>query len=238
LSAVALPDPSRVRTVFLDAGGVLVRPNFERVRAALAEQGVAVPAETLAAAEVRARREMDVPPSRVPTDAERNFAYFNLVLARAGVARSGKTDDALRALREWHDRHNLWEWVPPGVEEALDRMEATGRRLVVVSNSNGTVRHLLDRLGLLPHFVLVVDSREEGAEKPDPRIFEAALLRSGARADEAVHVGDMYEMDVVGARASGIQPVLLDEGGLYPDVDCPRVRSLGELAELLSEPPR
>jgi putative hydrolase of the HAD superfamily len=238
LSAVALPDPGRVRTVFLDAGGVLVRPNFERVAAALAREGVTAPAGSLAVAEVRARREMDVPPSRVPTDAERNFAYFNLVLARAGIERSERTDAALRALREWHDRHNLWEWVPPGVEEALARMEGAGRRLVVVSNSNGTVRHLLDRLGLLPRFALVVDSREEGAEKPDPRIFEAALERSGASADEVVHVGDMYEMDVVGARASGIRPILLDEGDLYPDVDCPRVRSLGEVAAHLSRPPR
>jgi FMN phosphatase YigB (HAD superfamily) len=51
-----------------------------------------------------------------------------------------------------------------------------------------------------------------------------------------VHVGDFYSVDVVGARAAGIRPVLLDEGDLYPDADCPRVRSLAQLAEHLDPP--
>ncbi len=37
----------------------------------------------------------------------------------------------------------------------------------------------------------------------------------------------------MGARAAGLRGVLLDEAGLYPDVDCPRVRSLGELVNLI-----
>ncbi len=43
-------------------------------------------------------------------------------------------------------------------------------------------------------------------------------------------------MDVVGARAAGVRPVLLDEAGLYPEADCPRVRSLAELAGHLAPP--
>lgn len=38
----------------------------------------------------------------------------------------------------------------------------------------------------------------------------------------------------MGARAAGLRGVLLDEGGLYEGVDCPRVRSLPELVELIS----
>jgi FMN phosphatase YigB (HAD superfamily) len=42
-------------------------------------------------------------------------------------------------------------------------------------------------------------------------------------------------VDVVGARAAGLRGVLLDEAGLYPDADCPRVRSLAELVDRIAE---
>ncbi len=70
----------------------------------------------------------------------------------------------------------------------------------------------------------------EGVEKPDPRLFLLALERLGASPGEAVHVGDFYSVDVVGARAAEVRPILVDEADLYPDADCPRVRSLADLA--------
>jgi putative hydrolase of the HAD superfamily len=68
-------------------------------------------------------------------------------------------------------------------------------------------------------------------EKPDPRFFAIALERSGAERATTIHVGDLYHVDVVGARAAGLRGVLLDEAGLRPDADCPRVRTLPELAD-------
>jgi putative hydrolase of the HAD superfamily len=81
----------------------------------------------------------------------------------------------------------------------------------------------------------VLDSNDEGVEKPDPRFFEIALARSGARRETTIHVGDLYHVDVVGARAAGLRGVLLDEAGLYPDADCPRIQSLGELADRIEQ---
>jgi putative hydrolase of the HAD superfamily len=72
-------------------------------------------------------------------------------------------------------------------------------------------------------------------EKPDPRLFEIALDRSGARRDTTIHVGDLYQVDVVGARAAGIRGVLLDQPGLYERVDCPRVRSLADLVDQVAQ---
>jgi putative hydrolase of the HAD superfamily len=103
----------------------------------------------------------------------------------------------------------------------------------VVSNANGTVQALFDRLELAAFFDAILDSAVEGVEKPDPRLFLLALERLGAAPREAVHVGDLYGVDVVGARAAGVRPVLLDEAGLYEDADCPRVRSLVGLADHL-----
>jgi HAD superfamily hydrolase (TIGR01509 family) len=235
---VRLPEPSSFRVLLLDAGGVLIRPSFARVAEALRARGVAAEARALAAAEPRAKRVLDQPPSgrRVPSEEERGWHYFNLVLEQAGIVRSPATDDALLDVKDWHDRHNLWEDVPEGVRSSLARFRAGGLRLAVVSNANGTVAALLDRLELAPFFDAILDSAVEGVEKPDPRLFLLALERLGALPGEAVHVGDFYSVDVVGARAAGIRPVLLDEAGLYPDADCPRVGSLAELAEHLGPP--
>ena len=117
---------------------------------------------------------------------------------------------------------------------ALAALRARGLRMVVVSNANGTLRAHLDRLGLTPRFDFVLDSADEGVEKPDPRFFEIALERSGAVRETTIHVGDLYYVDVVGARAAGLRGVLLDEGNLRPDADCPRVRSLDELVHRIA----
>jgi putative hydrolase of the HAD superfamily len=232
--SVALPPPASVRTLLLDAGGVIVRPSFTRISEALRGRGVAVAAAALAAAEARAKRQLDHPPSPgLASDEQRGWHYFNLVLEIAGIPRTAATDGALLELKAWHDRHNAWEDVPDGVREALARLGASGRRLAVVSNANGTVDTLLRRLGLLDHFAAVIDSAVEGIEKPDPRLFRLALERVSADADSTLHVGDMYHVDVVGARAAGLRVVLLDSDGLYPDADCPRVPSLLALADHL-----
>jgi putative hydrolase of the HAD superfamily len=232
---VTLPERGSIRALLLDAGGVLVRPNFSRVAGALRARGVAADPEALAAAEPRAKKTLDRPPSPgFATDAERGWHYFNLVLEEAGIAPSPATDAALLDVKEWHERHCLWEDVPEGVRPSLARLRAAGLRLAVVSNSNGTLRRLFDRLDLTPAFDVILDSQVEGVEKPDPRIFRLALERLGEEAGAALHVGDIYHVDVVGARAAGIRPILVDEAGLYPEADCPRVRSLAELAAHLA----
>jgi putative hydrolase of the HAD superfamily len=117
---------------------------------------------------------------------------------------------------------------------SLVALRASGRRLVVLSNANGTLHRAFDRLGLTASFDVIFDSYKEGVEKPDPRFFHIALERSGADAATTMHVGDLYHVDVAGARAAGLTPALLDVAGLYPECDCLRVRSLTELVRALS----
>ena len=163
-------------------------------------------------------------------DQKRGWLYFNLVLREAGVPLSAATDQALEALREYHAAHNLWEHVEPDVVPALESLRTRGLRIVVVSNANGRLRHLFDRLDLSRWFDVVLDSHEWGVEKPDPRLFEVALERSGASRERTVHVGDLYHVDVAGARRAGLaHAVLFDAAGLYPDADCPRVSRLSQL---------
>jgi HAD superfamily hydrolase (TIGR01509 family) len=219
-----------LETVFLDAGGVFIYPNWWRVADALATYGVEVSPEALKAADPRARRELD--DRKViggTTDASRGWLFFDLILAHAGVTPSERTAAALAELHAYHSASNLWEYVPDDVLPALEALRGRGLRLVVVSNANGTLRAHLDRLGLTSRFDVVLDSADEGVEKPHPRFFEIAMEKSGAARETTIHVGDLYYVDVMGARGAGLRGVLLDEADLRTDADCPRVRSLGEL---------
>jgi HAD superfamily hydrolase (TIGR01549 family) len=221
-------------TVFLDAGGVLVTPNWQRVSAALAAHGVLVTADALGAADPLARRDIDLGLGTAANDQQRGWGYFNLVLEHCRIPLSPATGAALDELQRYHAERNLWETVPEGVPEALDRLRAMGLKLVVVSNANGKLKALFARLGLARRFDVMLDSAEEGVEKPDPRIFELALERSGARREDTMHVGDLYHVDVEGARGVGLRAVLLDTADLYGGFDCRRIRSLGELPALVA----
>src|SRR5215813_861348 len=221
-----------LETVFLDAGGVLLHPNWWRISEALGKQGVIVSPDALIAADPRARRQLDdLKVVGGTTDASRGWLFFDLVLEHAGIARSEATSAALEELHTYHSASNLWEYVPDNVVPALVALRGRGLRLVVVSNANGTLRKHMDRLDLTKRFDVVLDSADEGVEKPDPRFFEIALARSGAAKDTTIHVGDLYYVDVMGARSAGLRGVLVDEANLRPDADCPRVRSLDELVK-------
>jgi HAD superfamily hydrolase (TIGR01509 family) len=222
-------------TLFLDAGGVLVTPNWRRVSATLAAHGVAVAPEALLAADPLARRDIDLGLGQAASDQQRGWLYFNLVLEHCGVTRSERTESALDDLQKYHQEVNLWETVPDGVRAALDRLREMRFKLVVVSNANGKLKVLFERLRLARRFDVMLDSAEEGVEKPDPRLFQIALERSASRPEETLHVGDLYHVDVEGARGAGLRAVLLDTANLYPNVDCPRIRSLGELPALVEQ---
>jgi len=222
----------RIETLFLDAGGVLVFPNWTRISDTLARYGVSVDAAGLQTAEPRAKRRLDLGDTiQATSDMQRGWLYFNLVLTEAGVELSAATEAALAELFDYHQDRNLWEVVPPDVAPALTRMRGLGLRLVVVSNANGTLHAMFERLGLSSLVDVLLDSHVEGVEKPDPRLFHLALARAGARASTTLHVGDLYHVDVVGARAAGLGAVLLDVAGLYESCECARVRTLDELAD-------
>jgi HAD superfamily hydrolase (TIGR01549 family) len=223
---------SHVTVVCLDAGGVLLFPNWERVRRALAAHGVRVTLERLADADLRARAALDRHEVIGATDnAGHARSYYQHLMAAAGVDDGAALDAALAELRRTHLERSLWETPAPDATSALARLHASGLRLVVVSNSDGRLVELLERTGLSPYVDAAIDSQAVGVEKPDPRIFEIALAQVGGRPEEAAHVGDIYHVDVVGARAAGLTPVLIDPLDLQPHADCVRMRSLSELAD-------
>jgi HAD superfamily hydrolase (TIGR01549 family) len=223
-----------IDTICLDAGGTLVWPNWERVRDALAANGIDVDAASLAAADPRVRRSLDQQHLIASsTDQSRAWSFFDDVLTIAGVEMTPGARRALAYVEEYQRTSNLWEHVPEFVAPTLVELRRRGYTLVVVSNANGTVRRAFQRIGLFDLVDVIVDSAEEGFEKPDRRLFDAALRMAGAQPSRAIHVGDIYHIDVAGARAAGLTPVLVDEADLYGGADCHRIASIAELPGLL-----
>jgi putative hydrolase of the HAD superfamily len=115
------------------------------------------------------------------------------------------------------------------VRPALIAARSRGQRLVVVSNWDASLHCVLRALELEPLLDGILTSAEAGSRKPAPAIFEQALALVGAEPEQAIHVGDSLEEDVAGARAAGIEPVLVRrEGGPV----APGVRTISTLDEL------
>jgi putative hydrolase of the HAD superfamily len=229
-----------IDTLFLDVGNTLISIDFNWVADELARRGHACGADALLRAEAASRpaysHRLFVEGVPKGTDLFREYLR-SIVVEIEGIAalpddgREALLTELRAVLRPDGKASSLWRLVMPGVPDALARLAGRGLRLVVVSNSDGTVARSLEAAGLMPHLALVVDSALIGYEKPDPRIFLGALERAGAKADRTLHIGDLYHADVLGARAAGITPLLLDPFGDWPDADCLTARDMSEVAD-------
>ena len=236
-----IPYPE-IRTLFLDVGNTLVSMDFEWVRSELQALGVDCRVEDLRRAEAAARPAVSREVARGRgTESDDIFGfYIGTVLRRlegvrlpAGDALVELVDGLGRVLRAPGATQRLWSSVLPGVPAALRDLGEAGYRLVAVSNADGTVEAGLRAAGLADAFLAVIDSHVVGFEKPDPRIFRHALEVADASPGSTLHVGDIYHVDVVGARAAGLHALLLDPHGDWDGFDCPRLPSVAHLRDRL-----
>ena len=137
----------------------------------------------------------------------------------------------------------LPKWQPqyenpyPAAAEVLEKLGGRYKLGVIANQSLGTADRL-KKYGLLEYFSLVVASAEEGIAKPDRRIFDIALERSGCKPENAVMIGDRVDNDILPAKAVGMKTVLVGQGlsslseEKYQDRDA-YVSSIEELPDLL-----
>jgi putative hydrolase of the HAD superfamily len=236
----------------LDAGGVLVFPEPDRMLPPLRAAGANPDLATLERAHYRAMAIQDaaaVPPARDTWWRE----YLRGYVAACGVA-EGQCE-ALATEMAQAIRDHTWVHVGLGASDGLRAVAALGLPMGVVSNSDGTVESDLRRLGVcyvpdasdVPgapdgqgpgvRMGVILDSAVVGVAKPDPAIFRIALDALGVPAAGTVlHVGDSLRYDVAGALAAGLQPVHMDPYGFCPAPEGhPHVRTLADLVTLVAE---
>ena len=228
-------DGRGIDAVLIDAGGVVLDPNWETVSGILERHGVRVDPADLEAAHPFLMRELDdAEVIRGTTDVTRRQRWLARLLHHASTEGEAEAIEAATdALEQLHLERGIWDHVLDGAPEALDELRMAGLRLALVSNAEPRLRQVLERIGLAHRFDHLAISGEMGVEKPDPGIFHAALEALGVPAGRAVHIGDIYEVDVVGARAAGLEAVLVDVADLSADRDAARITSLAELPSLL-----
>ena len=192
--------------------------------------------EQLLDAEYAAKSRLDelIRSGEVLDERKRGETFFAEIFRHVGVGREAFPPIA-KLLWARHAERNLWSNVRERTAETLEELRRRGYRLGVISNADGRVEALLQSVGLGSYFEFVIDSNLVGIEKPDPRIFHVGAERLGIRPDEAVYVGDIYEIDVRGARAAGMRPILIDPLGRWENLDCDSIRGIHDLLHLFPE---
>jgi FMN phosphatase YigB (HAD superfamily) len=228
-----------LEAVLFDAGGTLVRLDFEWMSDTIRSLGHEVTPAALARAEVEARRALDEgleAPLCTDEDMPRSGSrgdlrlYFGTILDRGGVP-APLIDAALGLLVARQAGPGLWTRPAEGARGCLDALAGLGLHLACVSNSDGRAEDHLEACDVARGLEFVVDSAIEGVEKPHPGIFRIALERLGVPAERALYVGDLRAVDGRGARGAGLHFVLLDPYGNYAAPGEPAIASIAALPD-------
>jgi putative hydrolase of the HAD superfamily len=219
-----------VDAVLFDAGGVLVLPDPTVLGPLLASYG----GDPSVDRHVRAHYAGMAVKSEQGADEHDWHAYDLAYVVSIGVA----PRDVEEAAVVLGSTRTAWLWRFPIADSvaALAALHERGIPIGVVSNAAGQIESVLRRVGVCQvgegagaPVRCVVDSHVVGVAKPDPRIFSSALAALGCSAERVAYVGDSVTIDVAGARAAGLQPVLLDPFDDHAGAEHARIASLNDL---------
>lgn len=128
---------------------------------------------------------------------------------------------------------DAWELYPDVIPMLADLRAAARMKICVISDWGSNLASILAALGLDRYLDFALASGAEGRAKPDPAFFRMAADRAGVDPADALMVGDSYRADVVGARAAGMEALLLDRVGDATVDDVRVIRGLDELPSLV-----
>lgn len=219
-----------VKALLFDFGGTLAFLDFELLADEFSRPGRRLDPVALERAEYVGRRALD---DLMAANPGHNLDGAYRVFFEAWVGAAGfqgeEGAECLARFRAIHKQASLWRVVRSGTFEALDKLRAAGLKLAIVSNAEGQVEGDARRFGLAPYFDAIIDSQVVGVAKPDPRIFRIAMERLGVGPEQTRFAGDIYSIDMVGAKAAGIEGSLIDRMELYHWVDHHKIRGIQEL---------
>ncbi|MGQ4892755.1 MAG: HAD family hydrolase [Candidatus Njordarchaeia archaeon] len=106
--------------------------------------------------------------------------------------------------------------IRPEAREVIMQLKEMGLKVGVVSNTSDVhpLRAMM-KAGIYELLDAVVLSCWVTVRKPNPAIFKIALRRLNVSPDEAIYVGDIPEVDIVGAHRAGMKAVWIRDGEKY-----------------------
>ena len=217
---------SPFKAVFFDVGGTLIRvhPSVGDVYARYARPfGYAGSVEVLNegfGAQWKKMGGIESLGDKSGAEAERNFwseLVYEVFQPLGGLDRFEEYFDLI--FEEFREKFN-WRIYEDVIEsEILETLKKRGVVMGVISNWDSRLISTLENIGLAHYFDFILPSAVVGSAKPDKKIFEEALRRSGVAPHEACHIGDEIRTDVVGAEGVGIHPILLDRDNRFDKAD-------------------
>lgn len=227
-----------ITTAIFDIGNTLVRVDWERISREAAKTGFTVAAETLRRAAHAGVIYIDnkIMSPEKGSDKTRWDTYFQQIFLEIGYPEEKLQDFVNEIQRIDHIGFGLWSSIDPDTVPLLEDLSSKGYRLGIISNADGRIEGLVNELGIASYFDAVIDSHVVGVEKPNKQIFEIAMQELNCSPPEAMYTGDIYSVDVLGARSAGLTAALVDPFGQYGDVDCIVVNRLLELQDILQGP--
>lgn len=142
----------------------------------------------------------------------RDFDALSL-LKRFGIRRGYTLSE-----EQWREFGWLWyeplsriAKVEPNIKETLGKLKGMGLKLGILSNtfvSAGSLDRQLEQLGMLEFFPYRLYSYQFEFRKPDRRIFESAIAKTGEPAENILFVGDRMYTDIRPALKAGMQAAL------------------------------
>jgi len=221
---------SKPQVVFFDVGNTLLFPNRGRIHAPLTALGIQPETDLLSRIERQVKNEFD---SLMTRDGSHDHSFWSMFYSQL-LAELGVQDDAICNQLVTNIRNSAnWDVIPEGTREQLAKIGARNP-IAVISNADGRIEDVLRRCNIADCFRTITDSGIVGYEKPHPEIFRQALKSMNAAPEESLYVGDVYSVDYLGAKAVGMQAILMDVSGAYREKGLPRVESLVELQAKLA----
>jgi HAD superfamily hydrolase (TIGR01549 family) len=159
--------------------------------------------------------------------------YCRRQLAALGASNGQVEEFAPKVSQYMNESYHPKSIVPEDVLQVLPQLRQAGYSMAVVSNREKPYQQEIETLGIASYFVFCMAGGEVDARKPEPDIFYHACKRLDVKPSQAMYVGDNYFADVIGARRAGLQPVLYDPRGIFPDAGCPILSSFGQLPSVV-----
>ena len=220
--------------LLFDEGGTLVFPNIEWLSSLVKKYGFNIDPDILFEKACEVGYLVDLQLSKNEEPKQENFlsSFFKITLKDL-IDSEEKLNSIIEEAVSENKKKSLWAYTFEWIRKTLERLKNEGYKMSVISNSDGRAESILYETGLRGFMEKIYDSHIIGISKPDVGIFNRALDDLSIASEDALYIGDMFYIDVLGANKAGIPAIHLDPFGFYRGWKGVRIPNIAKIFTVL-----